>query len=176
MSALIVEVRTAPIPTLVTVAGEIDILTAPELRDQVHTVPDGDIILDLSGVRLLAAAGLRVLLELRDHRARAGMQVVLAAPSPSVQRVLVVTELDHALPMTATVDDAVALITAALSRGARRIRGMPPTDCALHPRFPAAASGGCGTSVETPEPRAPRANAIAERFVGTSAANSSTGS
>ena len=56
MSALIVEVRTAPAPTLVTVAGEIDILTAPERRDQVHTVPDGDIILDLSGVRLLAAA------------------------------------------------------------------------------------------------------------------------
>jgi len=117
VSALIVEVRTTPAPTLVTVAGEIDILTAPELRDQVHTVPDGDIILDLSGVRLLAAAGLRVLLELRDHRARAGMRVVLAAPSPSVQRVLVVTKLAHTLSMTATLDDAVALITAAPSRG-----------------------------------------------------------
>ena len=117
MSALIVEVRTAPAPTLVTVAGEIDIFTAPELRDQVHTVPDGDIILDLSGVRLLAAAGLRALLDLRDHRARAGMQVVLAAPSPSVQRVLVVTELAHTLSMTTTVHDAVALINAAPSRG-----------------------------------------------------------
>ena len=117
MSALIIEVRTAPIPTLVTVAGEIDILTAPELRDQVRTLPDGDIVLDFSGVGLLAAAGLRVLLDLHDRRARAGMRVVLAAPSPSVQRVLVVTKLAHTLSMTATLDDAVALITAAPSRG-----------------------------------------------------------
>jgi hypothetical protein len=66
-------------------------------------------------VRLLAAAGLRVLLDLHDRRARAGMRVVLAAPSPSVQRVLVVTKLAHTLSMTATLDDAVALITAAPS-------------------------------------------------------------
>jgi anti-sigma B factor antagonist len=117
VSALIVEVRTAPAPTLVTVAGEIDILTAPELRDQVRTLPDGDIVLDFSGVGFLAAAGLRVLLDLRDRRARAGMQVVLAAPSPSVQRVLVVTKLAHTLSMATTVDDAVALITAAPCRG-----------------------------------------------------------
>ena len=117
MSALIVEVRTAPAPTLVTVAGEIDILTASELRDQVRTLPEGDIVLDFSGVRLLAAAGLRVLLDLHDRRARAGMRVVLAAPSPSVRRVLVVTKLAHTLSMTATLDDAVALITAAPSRG-----------------------------------------------------------
>jgi anti-sigma B factor antagonist len=117
VSALIVEVRTAPAPTLVTVAGEIDVLTASELRDQVSILPDGDIVLDFSGVRLLAAAGLRVLLDLHDRRARAGMRVVLAAPSPSVQRVLVVTKLAHTLSMTATLDDAVALITAALPRG-----------------------------------------------------------
>jgi len=80
-------------------------------------LPDGDIVLDFSGVRLLAAAGLRVLLDLHDRRARAGMRVVLAAPSPSVQRVLVVTKLAHTLSMTATLDDAVALITAAPSRG-----------------------------------------------------------
>jgi anti-anti-sigma regulatory factor len=55
--ALIIRIRTAPAPTLVTVAGEIDVLTAPQLRDQVCTLPGGDLVLDISGVRLLAAAG-----------------------------------------------------------------------------------------------------------------------
>ena len=117
MATLIIHIRTAPAPTLVTVAGEIDVLTASELRDQVSILPDGDIVLDFSGVRLLAAAGLRVLLDLHDRRARAGMRVVLAAPSPSVQRVLVLTKLAHTLSMTANLDDAVALITAAPTRG-----------------------------------------------------------
>jgi anti-sigma B factor antagonist len=118
VSALIVRVRTDPVPTLVTVAGEIDLLTAPQLRDRVHTLPEGDIVLDISGVRLLAAAGMSVLLDLHDRRARAGAQVVLAAAPPSVQRVLGVTGLDQTLPMIATVEEAVALVTGASSRGA----------------------------------------------------------
>ena len=72
MSALIVRVRTAPVPTLVAVAGEIDLLTALQFRDELGALPDGDVVLDLSGVRLLAAAGLSVLLDLQDRQARAG--------------------------------------------------------------------------------------------------------
>jgi anti-anti-sigma factor len=126
---------------LVTVAGEIDILTASELRDQLSTLPDGDIVLDFSGVRLLAAAGLRVLLELLDRRARAGMREVLAAPSPSVQRVLVVTQLARTLSMTATLDDAVALITAAPSRGGSTVP-RNATDRTLPPCRAATREGG----------------------------------
>ena len=70
MSALIVGVRTAPVPTLVAVAGEIDLLTALQFRDELGALPDGDVVLDLSGVRLLAAAGLSVLLDLQDRQAR----------------------------------------------------------------------------------------------------------
>lgn len=111
MSALIVQVRTAPTVTLVTVAGEIDLLTAPQLRDQVRTLPDGDVVLNVSGVRLLAAAALSVLLELQDRRARAGAQVVLAGTPPSIHRVLVVIGLDQTLPMITTVEEAFAFVT-----------------------------------------------------------------
>jgi anti-anti-sigma factor len=121
VSALIIRVRTAPIPTLVTVAGEVDLLTAPQLRDQVRTLPDGDVVLDISGVRLLAAAGLRVLLDLHDRRARAGAQVVLAAARPSVHRVLRVTGVEQALPMIATLDEAVTFVTGAQARQAQRL-------------------------------------------------------
>lgn len=110
MSALIVQIRTAPVPTVVTVAGEIDLLTAPQLRDQVRTLPDGDVVLDTSGIRFLAAAGLRVLLDLHDSRAREGAEVVLAAAPPSVRRVLCVTGLDQTLPMLATIEEAVRLL------------------------------------------------------------------
>jgi anti-anti-sigma factor len=100
----------------VTVAGEIDLVTAPQLRDQVRTLPEGDIVLDISGVRLLAAAGLRVLLDLHDCRARAGAEVVLAGAPPSVQRVLCVTGLDQTLPMIATIEEAVAFVMVAIAR------------------------------------------------------------
>jgi anti-anti-sigma factor len=113
---LTVHVRTVPAPALVTIVGEIDFLTAPELRAHVLAVPDGDVVLDVSGVPLLAAAGLRALLELLDRRARAGARLVLAAATPAVRRILAITGYDTTIPMTATVEDAVALITGAPKR------------------------------------------------------------
>jgi anti-anti-sigma factor len=114
--ALIVHIRTIPAPTLVTVAGEIDMLTAPQLRDHLRPLPDDDLVLDISEVRLLAAAGLRVILDLQNRRIRTGAQLVLAAPSASVRRVLCVTGLDKTLPIAASVEDAVALVTAPVAR------------------------------------------------------------
>jgi len=122
--ALIVHVRTTPAPTLVTVAGEIDVLTAPQLRDRVLPLPDGDLVLDISGVRLCAAAGLRVMLELQDRRARMGAKLVLAAPAPTVRRVLCVTGLDKTLPVAVSVEDAVTLVAAADSRASTNGHGV----------------------------------------------------
>lgn len=119
MSALIVRVRTAPVPTLAAVAGEIDLLTALQFRDELGALPDGDVVLDLSGVPLLAAAGLSVLLDLQDRQARVGAQVVLAAARPLVRRVLCMTGLDRHLLMIATIDEAVAYVAdAARARSA----------------------------------------------------------
>jgi stage II sporulation protein AA (anti-sigma F factor antagonist) len=128
--ALTVHIRTVPAPTLVTIVGEIDLLTAPELRAHVLAVPDGDVVLDASGVELLAAAGLRVLLDLQDRRARAGARLVLAAPSPPVWRILAITGCDTTIPMTATVEDAVGLITDR-SEGGRPFPGRRPMDGAV---------------------------------------------
>jgi anti-sigma B factor antagonist len=113
---LIIHVRTASAPTLVTVAGEIDLLTAPQLRDHVLALPDDDVVLDISCVRLLAAAGLWVMLDLQSRRARADAQLVLAAPSAPVRRVLRVTGVDQALPVAASVEDAVAFVTGGAAR------------------------------------------------------------
>jgi anti-sigma B factor antagonist len=125
VSALIVRVRTAPVPTVVAIAGEIDLLTAPQFRDELGALPDGDVVLDLSGVRLLAAAGLSVLLDLQDCRARAGAQVVLAAAPPLARRVLCMTGLDRNLSMIATTDEAVAFVAARRREQDRRIPDRP---------------------------------------------------
>ena len=113
MTPLVVYIRTVPAPPLVAVAGEIDIATTAELRDRVFAMPDGDVILDMSGVRLLAAAGLTVLLELHDARARVGARLVVAAPSRPVRRVLAVTGHETTFLTTDTVDNAVALVCGA---------------------------------------------------------------
>jgi anti-sigma B factor antagonist len=140
VSALIVRVRTVPVPTLVAIAGEIDLLTAPQFRHELHALPDGDVVLDLSGVGLLAGAGLRVLLDLHDRQARVGAHVVLAAAPPLVRRVLCMTGLDHNLPMTATTDEAVVFVADAAARA--RSTDPRPADgqCVAFPlprrRFP----------------------------------------
>jgi anti-sigma B factor antagonist len=140
VSALIVRVRTAPVPTLVAVAGELDLLTAPPSRGELRALPGGDVVLDLSGVRLFAAAGLRVLLDLQDRQARVGAQVVFAAAPPLARRVLCMTGLDRHLPMTATTDEAVAFVADAAAR-ARSTDPRPADDrCVAFPltrrRFP----------------------------------------
>lgn len=110
MPTLLVSTRIDPRPPLVTVAGEIDIATAPHLRDRVLVLPDGDVILDASRVRLLAVAGARTLLDLQGHRARAGARMVVAAPSYPVRHLLAVTGWEKALLTTDTVADALALL------------------------------------------------------------------
>ena len=142
MFALTVHVRTIPAPTLVTVAGEIDISTAPQLRDRMLPLPDDDLVLDISGVRLCAAAGLRVMLDLQDRRARRGAQLVLAGPAPTVRRVLCVTGLDKTLPIAASVEDAVALVTAAEARAGSTDSG--------------ASTKGHGAVLPRPPQRSPR--------------------
>jgi anti-anti-sigma factor len=68
---------------------------------------------------LLAAAGLHALLEQQDRYTRSGGQLVAAAPSAPVRRVLCVTGLEKALPVMASVEDAVALVAAAATRANR---------------------------------------------------------
>ena len=78
------------------VAGEIDIATAPALRTFLHThlgeVPPGsDVLVDLSRVYLLAAAGLRVLLEAAAAARRREVGLRLYPLSPAVASVLDLT-------------------------------------------------------------------------------------
>ena len=75
--------------TVVTVYGEVDVATSPQLREQlIRLVSDGRVrlVLDLEGVDFLDSTGLTVLLHANQDRARGPL--ILRSPTRAVSRVL----------------------------------------------------------------------------------------
>jgi anti-sigma B factor antagonist len=104
---LIVGTGSLASPLLVSVAGEIDSSSVGVLRDHLQGGAERDVVLELSEVTLLSAAGLTVLLELQDRLHAVGARVVLAGTSRPARRVLRVTGLDDEFVMAPTVEDAI---------------------------------------------------------------------
>ena len=117
MPALIRIVRMDASTTVVAAVGDIDLASAPQLHPRLLVLPDRDTVLEMSGVSLLAAAGLTALLDIQDRLTRAGARLVLAAPSPPVRRALAITRLDTRLATAPTVDAGIVLITPSLRAG-----------------------------------------------------------
>lgn len=75
----------------VNAVGEIDLYTAPLLRDALADVDRREVqnvLVDLSRVNFLALVGVQVLRAAGERRAAAHRRLVVSAPSSSVQRVL----------------------------------------------------------------------------------------
>jgi anti-anti-sigma factor len=89
------------------VAGDIDIASALQLRRHLETLRHCDVVLDLSGVTLLAAAGLHVLLDLHVRLGRTGAHLVLAAPTAQVRRVLAAASLHETLATAPSIAEAI---------------------------------------------------------------------
>jgi len=162
MSALLIRtaIPQAP-PTLVTVAGDIDIASAPSLRRHLLSVPECSTVLDLSGVQLLSAAGLTELVDLRDRLTRADARLALAAAPRLVRRVLTITGLDDTMLLADTVDDAVHLVTAPIPPAPTAtatvvlrgpvVRGTPPPPTTGVSTLAYLAAERCGKSTPGPE-------------------------
>ena len=88
VAGLVVRICLIPDGVVVSVDGEVDLATVTQLRDHLRALPDGDVIVDLSGVRFLAVVGMRALLELQGQRHHAGARVVLAATDGPITQVL----------------------------------------------------------------------------------------
>jgi anti-sigma B factor antagonist len=147
MSALLVRTSVPQaVPTLVTVAGEIDIASAPSLRGQLLSLPACSTILDLSGVQLLSAAGLTELVDLRDRLTRVDARLALVVGGSSlVRRVLAITRLDDTMMLAGTLDDAVHLLTAPIPQRPRPLSLVAATRSCGH----AATSPGAARPSQT---------------------------
>ncbi|WP_028661845.1 STAS domain-containing protein [Saccharomonospora saliphila] len=100
---------------LARVSGEVDLLSAPELRRWVQdNVGDTDgLVLDLDGISFLGSAGLSVLAELSEMAAHDKLTWAIVATKRVVLRPLEATGLVAQMPVYESDSDAVSALTAA---------------------------------------------------------------
>ncbi len=80
---------------LVTVEGELDLATAPQLRDQLVELSEDkvEIVVDVTRLRFIDSTGLSVLVMAFNRTRAAGGSMVVRNPSQSVLRILEITGL-----------------------------------------------------------------------------------
>ncbi len=98
---------------VVTVSGEVDMYTAPQLKECMLDLIDGGarrIVIDLSAVTFIDSTALGVLIGgvRRLHGADGAMALVVT--SRPVERVLSITGLDRVFSIHATLDEALAAL------------------------------------------------------------------
>jgi anti-sigma B factor antagonist len=95
---------------VVTVAGDVDLHSAPELRDRLASLGDTGtkhIVVDLSECEFLDSMGLGVLLGAKKRMARDGRELHVVVTSPDVRRIFEITMLDRVLDLHATRAEAL---------------------------------------------------------------------
>jgi anti-sigma B factor antagonist len=102
-----VEVCSDALSSWVILSGELDLASAPHLRQVLDQLcRDGvlEVVVDLSGLEFLSAAGLAVFHRADDNLRAGGGRLILHRPGRLARRVLVITELDTVL----TIRPAIA--------------------------------------------------------------------
>jgi anti-anti-sigma factor len=113
--------------TIAELTGELDVATAPALREQLLCllVPGSSrLVLDMSKLSFCDASGLAVLVSIWRRARLLGGFLRLAAVPPQLGRVLHVTELHRTFPMFPTVQGA-ARVAIARPRPASGHSGLP---------------------------------------------------
>ena len=97
--------------TVLAVQGEVDVYTAPRLRERlVELVTEGKrkIVVDLEGVDFLDSTGLGTIISALKRVRTHGGDMRLVCTQPRIRRLFEITGLDKAVPLHASLDDAVA--------------------------------------------------------------------
>ena len=103
-----VSVRREPGRTTLTVAGELDILTAPRLSAELATVARrtrGDIVIDLRHALFIDSAGLHILMCARRRLSRTDRRLTVVCDDGPVKRVIELARLEEALGLAAPRDE-----------------------------------------------------------------------
>lgn len=97
--------------TVLTVAGEVDLATAPALENAIDSTLGGKpsaLVIDLTEVSFLASAGMAALVG--AHQRAGGTRIAIVADGPATSRQLKMTNLDQVFALHPTLDEALAAL------------------------------------------------------------------
>lgn len=103
--------RTVDGRTVVDVTGEIDVYTAPTLREKLSALVDAghrDLVVDLTAVRFMDSTGLGLLVGILKRLRGLDGRLQLVIDSERLLKVFRITALTQVFTIVATVDEALA--------------------------------------------------------------------
>jgi anti-sigma B factor antagonist len=107
--------------TLVSLSGELDLSSAPALRELLAGAFEDDgpprIVLDLSGLIYLDSTGLSIFVSAHKRATASGIAFCLANPNPSVRRLFKITALDGYFTILDSASPTVTATTAGSAFG-----------------------------------------------------------
>jgi len=100
---------------VIAASGELDMLTAPQLRDAVQAAldksPEG-LIVDLTNVDFLGSAGMQVLMEARNQTDGTSTRYAVVAEGAATSRPLKITGIADLIDLFASLDVALENVSA----------------------------------------------------------------
>jgi anti-sigma B factor antagonist len=123
---LTIEVRQQPSHVLVTVAGEVDIATVPQLQERLAAPASSGqpLIVNLDRVTFIDAAGLGALAGAASRAAQHDASLHVVCTRHQVRRLFAITGLDRQIPLARTVTEARQNLPAAAWE--IRVKQPPP--------------------------------------------------
>lgn len=106
-----IEQRAGSTPPVIAVSGEIDVATAPQLRETLHAaIAEGQatIVLDLLGVTFLDSTALGVLVGARKRCREAGGDLHVVVADPRIVKIFEITGLTSVFSIVDSLDAAGA--------------------------------------------------------------------
>jgi anti-sigma B factor antagonist len=103
---------TGDVPVVV-VTGEVDVYSAPALKESLTGLLDGGdsvIVVDLSDVAFLDSTGLGALVEARAATSEAGGSLPLVCSQERILKLFTITGLDGVFAIHPTLDEALAAL------------------------------------------------------------------
>ena len=99
---------------VITVAGELDVLTSPQLEEAIDAVLVTNppiVIVDLTAVEFLSSSAISVLVAARDRAAK-DSRFAVVADSPATSRPIRLTGIDKLIELFPTLDVALTALEA----------------------------------------------------------------